>query len=195
MKSLNRSISSVLSIAFFFAVSCSRDPFEATAKDRIFTMARGRVGEIKVGMSPTDIYEVFGKHLTRLVDLQLEGIYSPAIELFNTETKKDNPEIIFELSHDKVYRIQVRSPQYRTDKGIGVGSTYGDLRQVYGIKNPSQIAWGEEGFWGVVIGGLGMSFRLDVHNTMTATQIIEIYKNPDPKRIPDSTKIDTILVY
>lgn len=182
-------------IAFLFAISCSRDLFEATRKNshKDLTMALGRVGEIKVGMSSNDIYAVFGKKLTRLVDLQLEGMYSPAIELFKTENQRDNPEIIFELNQDKVYRIQVHSPQYRTDKGIGVGSTFGDLRRVYGIKDPKQIIWGEEGFFGAVVQELGMSFGLDVNKTMKPTQIDNFNKTSD--RIPDNTRIDSISVY
>jgi hypothetical protein len=195
MNKLCGSTARSFSIALLFALSCSPYPFEAPAKDKNLIIARGRVGEIKVGMRPDDIYAICGKQFTRIVDLQLEGMYSPAIELFKTESKKNNPEVIFELNQDKVYRIKVRSPQYKTDKGIGVGSTFGDLRRVYGIKDPKQIAWGAEGFFGVVIKELGMSFRLDVYNTMTAAQINRIYKSPDPKWIPDHTTIDRILVY
>jgi hypothetical protein len=184
-------------IALLFAISCSRDPSEVTAKnsDKHSTIARGRVGEIKLGMSPKDIYEVFGKKLTRLVDLQLEGMYSPAIELFKTDIQRDNPEIIFELDKNKVYRIRVHSPQYTTDKGIGVGSTFGDLRRVYGIKDPKQIIWGEEGFFGAVVGELGMSFSLDVNKTMKPAHLYDFKKTSDLGRIPDDTRIDSILVY
>jgi len=158
-------------------------------------MARGRVGEIKIGMRPSDIYAVVNKNFTRLVDLQLEGMYSPAIELFKTEKRTDNPEIVFELDQDKVYRIQVHSPQYRTDKGIGVGSTFGELRRVYGIKDPKQIIWGEEGFYGAVVEELRMSFGLDVNKTMTPAQIVNFKRASGPRQIPDHTRIDSTLIY
>lgn len=200
MASTTRSISyhgRFIFITLLLTVSCSRDPYEAAAKNsnKNLTVGRGRVGEIKVGMSPNDIYEVFGKKYTRLVDLQLEGMNSPAIELFKTELQLGNPDIIFELDQNKVYRIQVNSPQYRTDKGIGVGSTFGDLRQVYGINNPTQIIWGEEGFYGAVVRELGMSFRLDVNQTMKPAQIDDFNKASDPGRIPEKTRIDSILVH
>jgi hypothetical protein len=200
MASSTRSISYYglfIFIAFLFAISCSRAPSKATAKNfkKDMTITRGRVGEIRLGMNPNGIYEVFGKKLTRLVDLQLEGMYSPAIELFKTEIQRDNPEIIYELDQNKVWRIQVNSPQYRTDKGIGVGSTFGNLRQVYRIKDPKQIIWGEEGFYGAVVEELGMSFSLDVNNTMKPAQIDDFNKTSDLGRIPDNTLIDSILVH
>jgi hypothetical protein len=183
--------------ALLLTTSYSQYLSEASAKDanKDLTMARGRVGEIKLGMSSNDIYAAFGKKLTRLVDLQLEGMSSPAIELFKTEAQRDNPEIIFELDHDKVYRIQVHSRQYRTDKGIGVGSTFEDLKRVYGVKHPKQIIWGEEGFYGAVVRELGMSFSLDINKTMKPAQIDNFNQTSDPGRIPDETKIDSILVY
>jgi hypothetical protein len=158
-------------------------------------LERRRVGEIKVGMTPNDIYKTFGKKRTRLVDRELEGTYSPAIELFKTETQKGSPEIIFELGQNRVYRIEVHSSQYRTAEGIGVGSTMGDLRRVYGIHDPEQIIWGEEGFFGVVIRELGMSFRLDVNKTMKPAQIDDFLKNRDPRQIPDNTRIEIVLVF
>ena len=184
-------------IALLFSIACSRDASKATAKNayRDLTMARGRVGEIKIGMRPSDIYAVVNKNFTRLVDLQLEGMYSPAIELFRTELQRDNPEIIFELDQNKIYRIQVHSPQYRTDKGIGVGSTFGELRRVYGIKDPKQIIWGEEGFYGAVVEELRMSFGLDVNKTMTPAQIDDFKRTSGLGQIPDNTRIDSILVH
>jgi hypothetical protein len=158
-------------------------------------MARGRVGEIKMGMSPSDIYAIVDKSFTRLVDLQLEGMPSPAIELFKTEKRRDNPEIICELDQDKVYRIQVHSPQYKTDRGIGVGATFGELRRVYEIKDPKQLIWGEEAFYGAVVEELRMSFSLDINKTMTPAQIDDFKRASGPGQIPDNTKIDSILIY
>jgi hypothetical protein len=184
-------------IALIFSTSCSRDASKATAKTsfRNLTMERGRVGQIKIGMSPSDIYAVVGKEFTRFVDLQLEGMNSPAIELFKTEKRRDNPEIVFELDQGRVYRIQVHSPRYRTDKGIGVDSTFGELRRIYGIKDPKEIIWGEEGFYGAVVQELRMSFGLDVNKTMKPAEIEHFNNTSDLGRIPDNTRIDSILVY
>jgi hypothetical protein len=197
MRRLSKSILSIISIALLFSFSYSEDLFDTTTKNsnKTLVMARGRVGEIKLGMNSHDIYAVFGKDITHLVDLQLEGMYSPAIEVFKSETTKEKPEIIVELNQETVCRIQVHSPRYRTEKGIGVGSTFGDLRRIYGIKHPKQIIWGAEGFYGVVIRGLGMSFRLDIESTMNTAQINGYYNNPDPRRIPDNTKIKMVLVH
>jgi hypothetical protein len=175
-------------------IFCFRSDLSADSNKSLI-LAPGQVGSIKLGMTPDDIYSAFGKDRTRLVDRQLEGTYSPAIELFKIAAKTGSPEIIFELNQDKIDRIEVRSPQYRTVKGIGVGSTVGDLRRIYGIKDPKQIIWGEEGFYGVDIPELRMSFGLDVNKTMNPTQIDDFDKTSDHGKIPDPIRINIVSVY
>jgi len=39
---------------------------------------------------------------------------------------------VAQLLNDKVHRITLRSPRFRTREGIGVESTFGDVKRYYG---------------------------------------------------------------
>jgi hypothetical protein len=70
-----------------------------------------------------------------LTNLDLEGMFSPALEV------RSNGRVLLIGEIDKtgsgwiVFRITLKDRRFHTSKGIGVGSTFADLKRAYpGLK-------------------------------------------------------------
>ena len=157
----------------------------ATRQDQM-VVERGRVGPVAIGEMASAIYDKFRDRAT-LVDLKLEGMLSPALEikLFGQQIV---PSIIAEIGPAKnllvVTRISVVDTSLRTKEGIGVGSTYGELRARYSI---DWVASGEGRFFARVE-ALGMSFELDTSGRPSLWQV------RDPNQVPNDIKVKSILL-
>src|SRR2546422_9712298 len=93
-----------------------------------FTIRRGRVGAVAIGASAQVIYEMFPADRRRLVDLQLEGELTTALEL-TLPGSGQRGGVVAELAARnrlEVSRIWITAPAVRTEKGIGVGSAVTD---------------------------------------------------------------------
>jgi hypothetical protein len=144
---------------------------------------RGRVGTVVIGASAEAVYQEFGDR-ARLVDLRLEGHLSPALEikLFGAQVSASLLAEIWPSGNDLVVtRISVIDPRLRTKEGIGVGSTYGDLRSRYSI---AWVGSGEGSFFARVE-TLGISFGLDVKGP---------HDLRDPARVPDDARVIGMLL-
>ncbi|MCL2027816.1 MAG: hypothetical protein FWG79_04935 [Bacteroidales bacterium] len=110
---------------------------------------------VYIGQPVSELISIFEKQyeVVRGV-ISLEGDDYPAYDVF------ENDELLFqvELHPDRLetaHRIWIYSPQIKTQKGIGVGSTYGELKSKY------NIAWvSEEGGLNVWVEGLSALFRM-----------------------------------
>jgi hypothetical protein len=114
-----------------------------------------KVGELTINMTANEVYGLVGKENTTLADLYLEGMYSPAIVL--SDNKRTSASLVIELVCDKVWRININDPIYKTKEGIGVGSTFGDLKKNYTV---TSIEAGEGSVFAYVE-SLDMSFCLN----------------------------------
>jgi len=83
-----------------------------------------------------------------------------------------------------VGRITVYDPRFKTRKGIGVGSTLGQIRRSYRV---DWIGFGEGPLFAHVQ-QLGLSFALD------ARPPAKWYETRDPNLISDSSKVVFILL-
>jgi hypothetical protein len=86
----------------------------------------------------------------------------------------------------KISGISIYSPQYKTPEGIGVGSTFGDLKSKYTIDFISTE--GESGLE-VQVKSLKIFFILD--NSKLPK---EWWETMDTNKIPDSVTIEEIIL-
>ena len=131
----------------------------AAAQRETIVVERSRVGSIAIGAEADSIVREFGDR-ARLVDLKLEGMLCPALELKRAVTQA-GASVVAEIGPAGnrliVTRIHVLDPALRTSEGIGVGSTFAELRSRYRV---DWVRSGEGGFYARV-DSLAMSFSLD----------------------------------
>lgn len=159
---------------------------QTPAAPQSFVVERGRVGQVSIGMAAESIFDEFGDR-AKLVDLRLEGHPSPAIEikLFGSQLVAS---IIAEIAPVKnqlvVTRIHVIDPSLRTKDGIGVGSTYRELRARY------HIAWVGSGEGGLFarVEKLAISFELDTAGGVAP------WMTRNPPQVPADVRITSLMV-
>jgi len=142
---------------------------------------RSRVGPVALGATAESIYREFGDR-ARLIDLKLEGMLSPALELkrFGSQPVASLIAEIGPVDNRLVVtRIHVLDPSLRTKDGIGVGSTYVELRSRYSI---DWVGSGEGAFV-ARNEALGISFELDTSGPKPLWSI------RDPGDVPKDVRI------
>ncbi|MCK4233308.1 hypothetical protein KAX75_02700 [candidate division WOR-3 bacterium] len=160
-----------------------------------FLLSKNKAGRIEIGMTIDNLYSKYNKKLTKLVDLYLEGMFSPALEIYlsKEEGEENKPSLVAEIGFNSqssknefiVSRINVYDNAFKTEKGVGVGSTLGELR------NAHQVNWIEFGESGLIarVNELEMSFVLFLINIPE-----QWYLTRDMELIPDSVKILSVLM-
>lgn len=118
-------------------------------------LSQHKAGDVTIGMTPDEVYGLVGKENAALVDLYLEGTYSPALVLY--DSKKRSQSLVIEIVCEKVWRINVYDQEYKTKMGVGVGSTFGELKKRHKVNS---IELGEGNVFAYVE-DLDMSFCLD----------------------------------
>lgn len=94
------------------------------AQKEQLVLTKSSVAGIGIGSSVEELYSVFGKENTTLKDLYLEGTFSPVIEV-------KTPKMLCELECSDIWRITLFDAVIRTEKGIGVGSTFAEVKAAY----------------------------------------------------------------
>jgi len=153
-----------------------------------FLLSKHKAGRIEVEMPVDALYTKYDRKLTKLVDLYLEGMFTPALEIYLNEYEKKKPSLVAEIGWRKnwiIRRINVYDERFKTDKGIGVGSMLGDIRKSY------KVDWIKPGEGPIFarVKEIGMSFALDIVKVPR-----EWHKTRDPNLIPDSVKVVSILI-
>jgi hypothetical protein len=158
----------------------------AVPQQETLLVERGRAGSVALGATADSLYSEF-RERAKLVDLRLEGHLSPALELkrFGSQLV---PSIIAEIGPSAntlvVTRVNVVDPAFRTKAGIGVGSTYAELRAAYKI---DWVGSGEGNFFARVE-ELAISFQLDISSQVSLRSV------RDPARVPPDIRIMSMLL-
>jgi len=143
------------------------------------TLARGQVGPIRIGASVDAVNAAFGRDHIKEVDLRLEGMPSPALEIRLGDSSAQQPSLVaerFPSMPDRIWRVRVFDTRFRTADGLGIGSTFGDVR----ARHPIQGRLGAgEGHIYAHISDLELSFELDA---------------AQPESVTDSTRVKSVLV-
>jgi hypothetical protein len=153
-----------------------------------FLLSKHKAGFIEVRMTVDALYQKYDRQSIRLVDLYLEGTFSPALEIYLDNGKREKPSLVAEIGWEKnwvIRRINVYDQTFKLKSHIGVGSTLGDLRKFYSI---DWIGSGEGSVYARVE-EVGMSFALE------STNIPEKwYTTNDLTLLPGDVKIVSILI-
>lgn len=151
-----------------------------------FLIEENKVAGIAIGDDAESVLQRYRGN-ARLVDLQLEGTYSPAYYI-KPEGASREDAIVAELSDGKVpviIRIMVYDSAFRTHSGIGVGSTIGQVRSHHKITSVRTAEWS----CGILVEELAMGFSLDISELHKEA---DSWENPDD--IPDNVKIQCVIL-
>ncbi len=114
--------------------------------EELYVLDTDRAGLFKIGINDYEIQEiavVYGDVILEEVDLMLEGMSAPAMEM--TLAGDSLPGLILEIDPNDcgcVYRIIVYSDRFRTSDGIGVSSTVANILEYYDF---GDVYWSERG--------------------------------------------------
>jgi hypothetical protein len=164
-----------------------------TVDQRYYVFDKGTVGRnfIRLNMTEAALLDRVPKTWLKKTSRELEGIEYPVYELRNPAYPEAAPTIL-ELVGDeeegyRIWRIQLHDARYRAAQGgVGVGSTYGQARQAYGIQ------FVERGDMGLV----AVSEAAQISWLLDASTL----PNPNapvrrPTDVPDATKIKGVLLF
>lgn len=153
-----------------------------------FVVEKGHVGDVRIGMPVEAMRQDVPMGMV-IADTTLtqEGQQSTAYRLY---PEGDAQGLLIEQTCAaevcRVWRITVESPDYKTPKGIRVGSTYSEVQQAYPI---SSVTF-EEGNLVAVAEDAGMSFILDT-SQLEASKLSSF----TAATLPPATLVESILVY
>ena len=169
-----------LALALFVAL------LPASPQQQSWVVERARVGPVSIGAEADAIYSTF-RERAKLIDLKLEGHLSPALEIkqFGSQLAASLvAEIAPANNRLVVTRINVLDPSLRTKEGIGIGSTFEELRSRY------RIDWVGSGEGRVFarVEELAASFQLDTSGP------VKLWSIRDPQQVPVTVRIVSIML-
>jgi hypothetical protein len=164
-----------LAIAATLPTASSRD----TYAENISTLITGKsLGGVTIGMTAHDVVRMFGRHRVVEVDLQLEALPTPALNVLGPAGEELATAELNRAGY--VYRISTHDPRFRTREGIRVGSS---MRQVVSRYGRPEVLVGEGAVFAVYRWKSGdVSMQTDVQASSTLT------------KLPPDAKIISILV-
>jgi len=141
-----------------------------------------RAGQFELGQSVDNVMRLAGRQHVRLVNLDLEGMFTPAIEIRLVDPQS-TPSLVAQIREwpcpdFQVWNLMVYDRRFRTVDGIGVGTTLRELRRRY----PS-LKLGREGGPSAIVDSLQMTFVLSSGTFADSVQVTQIVLWPDPNGV------------
>jgi hypothetical protein len=145
------------------AFPASARPGQRPAND-FYLISTGKAGQAQIGMTVDSFQQIYPE--ATLVDLQQEGMFSPALRV-------RSGELVADIDKNRqnqwvITRILVNDARYRTNKGISVGMTATAVRSAY----PSVKRLTGEGRIVLSEPALGLSF--EVENDQPTAKVLSI---------------------
>ncbi|MGV3541529.1 MAG: hypothetical protein ACO1OQ_17055 [Rufibacter sp.] len=124
-----------------------------------YDLRAGQAGAVKVGMPIAELKKQYGENKIQETTLSQEGMETKAFEILGERRRTD---LVVEQqctgTNCKVSRISVMNPAFKTPEGVGVGSTFGDIKKSVNI---TRVGNGEGNFV-AISENAKMSFVLDL---------------------------------
>lgn len=150
----------------------------------------GYVGPLRLNMKEADLLALLPPSTRRASTRSLEGTEYPVYEYRPADAPAGTAPLLLEMvtaidgNGNRLWRVQVQDPRYRTAEGIGVGSTYGEARKAYGVQTIERA----EGRLVAVSERVGMTWVLD----QTGLPPSRLLRKDD---LPPATRITGIILY
>lgn len=151
----------------------------------LYAIGNGTAGVFCMGSSEEKTFEdalVYSNGTAEAFSVMQEGMETNAIKM-NFE---DAGSLVLQLSDtdNTVCRIEIYSDLFKTEQGIGIGSTYGDLQDNYEFDG---VSWGDSGDPLVVVEDARVSFLLEPGQWWQMGEV--------QGEIPADTKITSMFVW
>ncbi|WP_192823540.1 hypothetical protein [Rufibacter sp. LB8] len=169
------------------ATSTASTPPSATNPLFNLTLHKGQAGAVTIGMTIDKVRELYGLNKVQEIQLSQEGMTTTAYELLG---ERRRPDLRLEQECTgtacKVSRITVLNPAFKTPEGVGIGSTFGTVKEAFQV---SSVGIGEDNFVAIVK-NQNMSFILDMSAIPSSR-----WTKLKVKDIPPATPVIGILIY
>ncbi len=124
--------------ALFLALTFGPLGAETSQVNASKLLTKGAAGPFRVGMKVEAVKVLIDQQKIKVVDLESEGLFTPAIVIASGSLG----ELAWNSNNEwAIDRLDVSDPTYYTAKGIHVGSTFSDVKRRY----PSTKVSKEEG--------------------------------------------------
>ena len=145
-----------------------------------FTLRVGRAGPFEIGLPVDSIYRLAGRANVRVIDLSLEGHFTPAVEIDLADGPR--PSLVARIrewpcGEFAIAGLIIHDPRFRTATGIGVGSSIGDLRRAHDVRFNR-----EEGH-SVIVHALKMGFVPPDISFADSVRAVSIWMWDDPVNV------------
>jgi hypothetical protein len=140
-----------------------------------FELAAGRAGEFEVGMSVDEAYQRAGHSRVRLVPSFPEGMFQPRLEIRLSGFGR-GPALVAEVERSPclyyaMTSISVYDPRFRTKNGLGVGSTWAEIKHLY--REAAVVGMDTDTGPTIYIRDLGLALHLDPSRAVTDATRVE----------------------
>ena len=174
-----------------------KDAAEATTAEaapeppvyRNYTIRPGSVGGYALGSTEAQVIAQAGAGHVKRESYEAEGHRFRAIEIYDSDTTR-TPDLVLQLNcreqECRVRQIIVNDRSFHTPEGIGIGSTYKQLKAHYPLQ---YLGWGE-GALVAVARDAPISFAFDPADVPQ-----KVLAKINAATLPDETKVSGIFIF